>query len=326
LLAALLVWLISALITSPKVVSRSSMEPALHPGDLVLINKWALGARTPISLGIPFTGLRFPGFSFPPARLPGFSSLDRGDVILYNYPLDTMIIDRKRLHVKRCIAIPGDTIGIRNQTIYINRTLFQEDFENLMNYEIRCSNAQIQEIIKLVDTEERKLLFSDKGLHLMNLTPNEVSEIKKQFPKVEIATALYDNGAYLGHLYPAMNNRTWTPDNFGPFFVPAKGDSVLLDAENLLLYNRLISRYEGKTIENRGDSILINGEYTLYYQFEQNYYFAIGDNRHNSIDSRHWGLIPENHIIGKVGIVLFSIDPQAKWYKKIRWTKLFHTP
>lgn len=302
------------------------MEPALHPGDLVLINKWQLGARTPISLGIPFTGLRFQGFSFPPARLPGFSSINRSDVILYNYPLDTMIIDRKRVHVKRCIALPGDTIAIRNQEIYINRSKIQEDYEILMNYEIRCSAAKIQEIIELVNAEHRNLLFSEKSLHLMNLSPSEAIEIKTKFPKVEIASALYDNGAYLGHLYPAMNNRSWTPDNFGPFFVPAKGDSILLDAENLLLYNRLISKYEGKIIENRGDSIWINGDLSKYYKFEQNYYFAMGDNRHNSIDSRHWGLIPENHIIGKVGIVLFSINPQASWYNRIRWTKLFHNP
>lgn len=302
------------------------MEPALHPGDLVLINKWAFGARTPISLGIPFTGLRIPGFSLPPARLPGLSSLNRGDVILYNYPLDTMTIDRKRLHVKRCIAMPGDTIAIRNHDIYINRSVIQDDYEILMNYEIRCNAAKIQEIIELVNAEHSDLLFSDKGLHLMNLSPSEVIKIKSKFPKIEIASALYNQGAYLGHLYPAMNNRTWTPDNFGPLYVPAKGDSILLDAENLLLYNRLISRYEGKIIENLGDSIFIDGTFTEYYEFEQNYYFAMGDNRHNSIDSRHWGLIPENHIIGKVGVVLFSINPRASWYNRIRWTKLFHTP
>jgi signal peptidase I len=302
------------------------MEPALFPGDLVLISKWQLGARTPVSLGIPFTGIRLPSWALPLGRLPGISHLKRGNVILYNYPLDTLIIDRKRLHVKRLIALPGDTLAIRNQEIYVNRVLQIETYPVLSNYEILCSLSQIKKITELIDPAETRTVHSNKNVHIMNLTPKEAGTIQSKFPDIKMSAALYGETAYLGHLYPAMNNRSWTPDNFGPMFIPQKGDSIELTPQNLMLYNRIIQNYEQNKIENRGDSIWIDGKLCTHYRFKLNYYFVMGDNRHNSIDSRHWGLVPETHIIGKVGMVLFSFDPQEKWYRKIRWSKLMHAP
>jgi len=209
------------------------MEPALFPGDLVLITKWQLGARTPISLGIPFTGIRLPSFTLPPARTPGISSLKHGDVILYNYPLDTLVIDRKRLHVKRLIGLPGDTLAIRNQEIYVNRILQKEMHPVLSNYEILCGADQMKKITDLIDPSERRTVHSDKNLHIMNLTSEEAGTIRSNFPEIKMSAALYGETAYLGHLFPAMNNRTWTPDNFGPMYIPKKGDSIEMTPENL---------------------------------------------------------------------------------------------
>jgi len=321
LLALVVVWLLTALVALPKVVNLSSMEPNLYPGDLVLVNLWTPGPRLPVSIGIPFTRIRIDKPSFPVWRIPG-NEVKFGDVLVFNYPPDSGVVDRKPIYVKRCIGIPGDTIQLRLGELYINRQLTLEHFTTMTNYEIRGKKSEFIALCEAVDPEDSRSRFSLGEVHLINLSHAEADSLRKQFPELTISNALYDAEHYAGKMFPAQMTQTWSPDDYGPLYVPKAGDSIALDAVNLLIYNDLLNRFEPGDFSHRGDSVFVNGKYRTHYTFAQNYYFAVGDNRHNSIDSRHWGFIPETHVIGKVALTLFSIDPHAPWYRKIRWNKI----
>lgn len=302
------------------------MEPNLFPGDLVLVSMWPLGPRLPVSLGIPFTPWKIDAFSFPAWRIPGTGPLERSDIVIFNFPPDSQIVDRKRLQVKRCIGLPGDTVDMRSGQTYINGELYDAPFRVLTNYEIRGSEEVFRKICDAINPYDLRRSHSMEDVHLINLTQREVQQVKASFPQVKISRAYLDADAFPSDLYPALIKSTWSPDDLGPVIVPKKGDSIKLNAFNLRYYDQLIGRFEGNVLSHSGDSIFVNGQYSTHYRFQKNHYFVMGDNRHNSIDSRHWGLVPEDHVIGKAALLLFSYNPAAPWHHKIRWSKLFQTP
>ena len=124
-------------------------------------------------------------------------------------------------------------------------------------------------------------------------------------------------------LFPFSSNFKWTRDNYGPIWIPKAGETIKLTVDNLPLYNRIITSYEGNTLEQKNDSIYINGQLSDTYTFKQDYYFMMGDNRHNSADSRYWGFVPEDHIVGIPSLVWFSSDKNNSFPKNIRWKRLF---
>lgn len=321
----ILVWCITTFLVSPKVISKSSMEPNFFPGDLVLVSMWPLGPRLPVSLGIPFTSVRLNAFSLPVWRIPGTDDLQRNDVLIFNHPTDSAIVDRKRIQVKRCIGLPGDTIQIRRSKIYINGHLQTDTFPTLSNYEIRCPRKEFTALRAHIDPYNERSQYSKDDVHLINLTKDEVAELRVVFPELVIRPTGFDGVDFPENFYPALYDPEWTPDDYGPVFVPRSGDSILLDPVHLRFFNALIANYENQEMTNRGDSIFVNGQHRTHYTFRNNYYFVMGDNRHNSTDSRHWGLVPENHIIGKVVITLFSYNPNAPWYNRLRWSGMFRT-
>lgn len=326
LLALLLVWAITTFIISPKVISRSSMEPNLFPGDFVLVSMWPLGPRLPVTMGIPLTPFRIEGFSLPVWRLPGTGDLSRESVLVFNYPADSNVVDRKRIQVKRCVGLPGDTLIMRASEIYINGRISNASHSFLKNHEITGSAPQFKAVCEKVDPYELRSRHSSGRTHLINLSSEEANNLRAEFPDLNIQPAITNPTQFPSHLYPAMLHSGWTPDDLGPVFVPAKGDSVPVNAINLRYFNNIISRFEQRDIQFRNDSVFIDGHYATHYTFAQNYYFVMGDNRHNSTDSRHWGLVPEDHIIGRVVLTLFSYNPQAPWYNKIRWSHIFRSP
>ena len=147
-----------------------------------------------------------------------------------------------------------------------------------------------------------------------------VANVKQCTRNVDVYPPDYPDSYLM--LFPFAENFRWTRDNYGPIYVPAKGDSVTLTLENLPLYRRIISVYEGHTLEVQDSTILIDGMPAETYTFEMDYYFMMGDNRHNSLDSRYWGFVPENHIVGKPRVVWFSKDLNKPFPRNIRWNRL----
>jgi signal peptidase I len=127
------------------------------------------------------------------------------------------------------------------------------------------------------------------------------------------------------YIFPHDSAFRWNVDNFGPLYIPAKGETISLNARNIKLYRRAIESYENNDVEIRNDKIFINGEATERYTFKMDYYWMMGDNRHNSADSRFWGFVPEDHIVGKAVFVWLSLDPNESFLSKVRWNKIFRT-
>lgn len=302
------------------------MEPNLFPGDLVLVSMWPLGPRLPVSIGIPFTSWKIDAFSFPAWRIPGPGQLKRSDIIIFNFPPDSQVVDRKRIQVKRCIGLPGDTIDMRSGQTYLNGQRYDVAHPSLKNYELSCTEEVFTAIREAIAPYNERNSHNMGDVHLINLTQEEVTQIKADFPAVKISQTYLDADAFPNSLYPALIKPSWTPDDFGPVIIPKKGDSIELNALNLMYYDKSITRFEGNVLHHSGDSIFVNGQYSTHYRFKKNHYFVMGDNRYNSVDSRHWGLVPEDHIIGKVAFVLFSYAPAAPWSQKIRWSNIFRKP
>lgn len=321
--AAIFIWAATTFFFSPKVVTRSSMEPNLFPGDLVLVSRFPLGPRMPVSIGIPFTRVRLNRASLPVWRVSYGGKLEADDVIVFNYPADSGVVDRKRIMVKRAVALPGDTIQLRNGNLFIGGVLSVPAHTILSNYEVQGSKGTFNKLYEWLDNYSQRTRLSLGDVHIINLSANEAAAADTLFPELQITRAAYAPGKYPGSMFPPIEGNNWSPDDYGPFYVPRQGDTIELDAINLQRYERLITHYEGNAISNVGDSIFVNGKHSERYIFKEDYYFVLGDNRHNSIDSRHWGPVPESHVIGRASRTLFSFDPLAPWYAKIRWSRLF---
>ena len=253
------------------------------------------------------------------------------DAAVRNYgPLKARPSDKKDHYVKRCVAVAGDTLEIINGRVHIDSKP-QEVWPGVQNtYTVVTSGQSLNPVLldKLgVNAAE---LYYDKtlpGYPAMPLTA-EMLEKVKEFPTVSSVQENIDSyppdypDSYLT-IFPFSPDYKWTRDNFGPLWIPQKGAQVQLTIENLPLYERIITSYEGNDLAVRDGRIYINGEDAQSYTFEQDYYFMMGDNRHNSLDSRYWGFVPEDHIVGKPALIWLSIDGNKKFPKNIRWRRFF---
>lgn len=310
-------------IVETSTVQTSSMEKTLLIGDHLVVNKVSFGARLPITFfSLPFLSgknVYFNIFSIPYLRLPGLGKIEREDVIVFNYPRDIdHPIDHRVKFVKRCVALPGDTLRLFRGDLYINNHEVELPEKAQMNYFIRTNNVPISQIIldSLGITEGG--LLNKKNEYLLTMTQSDTSAVKSLFKPKEIARYPFVND----DVFPGMPSLKWTRDDFGPVIIPRKGDSLKLSNENIAIYEQAIT-YEGNEVDQNNKKILINGFETEWYKFKNNYYFVLGDNRHNSADSRFWGFVPEDHVIGKASFVLYSINKNAPFFQKIRWSRFF---
>jgi signal peptidase I len=294
-------------------IPTPSMEENLLVGDYLVVSKLHYGPRTPISLGIPLTSIYLPGVRFPYERLPGFSEVKRGDPIVFNYPPDEAPIDRKVHYVKRVMGMPGDTLAVRDKLVHINgeemplgrgMQQYWSVTKSDARYQIprgRMEEMGISEVRRTQDEETVRILA----------TPAGVQEIHRRSWVQSVAPYVLNDDDYSDLMYPS--NRGYTPDNYGPIYIPKKGETVALTDKNWDVYKPVIAQYEDHAARQMTDSTFaIDGERATTYTFQQDYFFAMGDNRDNSQDSRFWGFVPMDHVVGKAVLTYFSWDAE-RW-------------
>jgi signal peptidase I len=340
--ATLIRWLFFEAFTIP----TPSMENSLLVGDFLFVSKLHYGTRTPKTpLQVPLThqtiwGTNIPSYTdaiqLPQYRLPGFSEVKRGDVVVFNYPPELQHpVDLKTNYIKRCVGLPGDKVEVRDLQVYANG--------QAMENPVRMENEYFVATTTTVNEEK---VFKDNGISEFNAyteSYNDTIPGNDQmgylvFTTVEIAARLktYDFVKSITlvksskdisepMLYPNSPLFKWNRDNYGPITVPKEGMTVQLTPENIATYGPVIKNYEeNEDVVIDEKSVKVGGKAITSYTFKQDYYFMMGDNRHNSADSRYWGFVPKDHIVGKAVFVWMSIDPNpTSFFNKIRWSRLF---
>lgn len=339
------------LIIQPFTIPTSSMENSLLTGDFLFVSKLHYGARTPKTLiQFPLTHQTFWGSSIPSyldwiqmpqTRLPGFSSVKNNDVVVFNVPLEHPAtyqkyqnilnlpkgypVDLRTNYIKRCVAIGGDKIEIKDRQVYINDRPVQNPPNMQFRYIVSAMQMPDDRFFKRynISTAPSEFGFLSGGFQA-HISPQTVEELKKlDFIKAIVPV----NNQPESILFPRDTTFKWSLDNFGPLVVPKEGTTIKLDARNLALYRDVILYFDhNKDVKEENGKIILNGQPITEYTFNQNYYWMMGDNRHNSVDSRYWGFVPEDHVVGKAVLVWLSIDPTESWLHigdKVRWKRLF---
>ncbi|KAF5032871.1 Peptidase S24-like protein [anaerobic digester metagenome] len=297
----------------------------------------------------------------PYYRFPGTTSIKHNDVVVFNYPDgDTVAlkaqnqsyyalvrdysrkriwkdqanfgkvvyrpVDKRENYIKRCIALPGDTLKIVNQQVFINSKPAGLPAEAEFKYLVRTDGARInpKAFDKLGITGE--IMMAGPNELVMTLT-NEAAEKLKGFINVkEVQKIIQPAGYWQPYIFPFDSAYAWNVDNYGPLVIPKAGTTVKLNSKNIVLYERIIKNYELNDLQIQNNTILINGKPADSYTFQMDYYWMMGDNRHNSADSRFWGFVPHDHIVGKAVFVWLSLDKSKSLFNgKIRYNRIFRT-
>lgn len=292
-------------------IPTPSMEDTLMTGDFLVVSKINYGPRTPMVLAVPFTNIYLPGLTLPWTRLPGLSEIERYDIVVFNYPIDIAPIAAKTSYVKRCVGLPGDTLEIRNQRLYVNGEPAKQFPGMQKNYRV-----EVQPRVRLnatkVKTNGGELLRSlDQNSYLANLPLPLADSMRswQEVTSVELFTVPEDFNEF-GQAQFNFARAFSNHQNLPQITVPYSGQTVTLTPENWPLYENIITRYERNTVERNGDTFIINGEETNQYTIKGDYYFMMGDNRDNSQDSRFWGFVPHDHIVGEASLIYFSWDSE----------------
>ena len=340
--ATLIRWLFFEAFTIP----TPSMENSLLVGDFLFVSKLHYGTRTPKTpLQVPLThqtiwGTNIPSYTdavqLPQFRLPGFSDVKRGDVVVFNYPPELQHpVDLKTNYIKRCMGLPGDKLEVRDLQVYANGVAVENPPRMENEYFVATTTAVneekvfkengISEYNTYTESFNDTIPANDQQGYLVYTTVEIAAKLKQyDFVKsITVVKALKETSE--PSLYPGSSLFKWNRDNYGPVTVPKKGMTINLTPENVAMYGPVIKNYEGQdNVVVEENAIKIGGKAITSYTFSQDYYFMMGDNRHNSADSRYWGFVPMDHIVGKAVFVWMSIDPNPTgFFNKIRWSRLF---
>ncbi|MGD1839521.1 MAG: signal peptidase I [Thermonemataceae bacterium] len=335
--ATLIRWAFMEAFTIP----TPSMEKSLLVGDFLFVSKISYGPRTPKTpLQVPLTHqtiwfTELPSYStllqLKQYRLPGFSKVERGDVVVFNYPTEFQYpTDLKTNYIKRCVAIGGDTLEVRDLQVYVNGEKAENPDDLQHNYVVEAENSINDRVFKNVGLRTTGLHPDIKrqgnSAYLVQATPSIADRLRQYTFIKSVEVNKEDSGQRNPRVFPNHPDFKWNEDFFGPLWIPQEGVTIPLDKKNLLLYGSTIKNYEGleDEIVLQEDGLYLRGEKLTEYTFTQDYFFMMGDNRHNSLDSRFWGFVPEDHVVGKAAFIWLSIDSEAPFFKKIRWERLFN--
>jgi signal peptidase I len=348
--ATLIRWLIMEAYTIP----TPSMENSLLVGDFLFVSKFHYGTRTTTTpLQVPLTHQKIwfteiPSYldviKLPQYRLPGITHVKNEDVVVFNVPPKELNegkdypVDLKTNYIKRCVGIPGDILEIKDQVVIINGKPLPIPPASQLSYFV-TSTDQINKrnLDKLgLGPEDYDIVENrndGKVVYRMHLTNEKFESLEKNKPAyiVSITKEIGNEKdtypySYYHNTYGLKrnNNISWSQDNFGPLWIPKKGKTITVNDSTLTLYANTIIHYDhndNASVQN--GKLLIDGKEVAEYTFKQDYYFMMGDNRHNSLDSRYWGFVPEDHIVGKAFFIWLSIDKNADFIDKIRWRRFF---
>ncbi len=338
LFAAITIILFRAFFFEAYTIPSASMEKSLLSGDYILVNKLSYGTRLPNTpLSVPFAHQRLPFtedsksysecMKFPYFRFFGSPDIEHGDVVVFNWPMDDDYpVDQRTFYIKRCMAIAGDTLEVKEGQVYINGEYLDRPEKLQFNYKVTMDVDSInrQDSSSILNLNEGGKMTSAREFWY-TLSTDDIDKLLKEPHIVKIEPLLEKKGSYNDYMFPENEHFLWNVDYFGPIYIPKAGDSVKLTIDSLPLYQRIICNYEKNEVRVSNDSIFINNKHTTHYRFKMNYFFMMGDNRHNSADSRFWGFVPEDHIVGKTVMVLMSIDKKVSGegskIRKDRWFK-----
>ncbi len=350
--------LVHTYVMQPYTIPTSSLEKSLLVGDFLFVSKFHYGARVPMTpIAAPMVHDTLPfikvksylandgkkthktswlnKFSLPYMRVPGFQKIKNNDIVVFSWPVDTVNafqqysdgkfhykpIDKKSNYVKRCVGIAGDSLQIINGKVHINGkplVLPERAKPQFMHTVITDGTLSGKTLTDVYKIKEGNALSNTK--FILNLTEELANRLKNNPAVKSITRNNTPAGSFKPRVFPHNEQYPWSQDNFGPIYIPEAGKTVTLNSKSIPFYKRIIEAYEHNNLTINGDDIYINGKLADSYTFKQNYYWLMGDNRHNSEDARYWGYVPFDHVVGKPVFIWMSWDGL-----KPRWERFFTT-